>query len=73
MTAKILQFDGLTTNRLEPDAVLESAKDKLEDVILLGWDKDGELYMAANFSDAAKLIYLMERAKHAFFHLADEE
>jgi hypothetical protein len=48
--------------RIEPDQVLDAAKDKMATVVVLGLDRNGELYLAS--SDGAERAYfLMERAK----------
>jgi hypothetical protein len=48
--------------RIEPDEVLRAAEDKMATVVVLGLDRNGELYLAS--SDGAERAYfLMERAK----------
>ena len=56
---------------LEPDAVLERAKDVFTHVVVLGWDKSETLDVRAssNLSNE-QAIYLMELAKHTILQAA---
>lgn len=65
MSAEIVELrPGLVGEgaRIEPDDVLDGAKDKLAIAVVVGLDRDGELFLAS--SDGAERAYfLMERAK----------
>jgi hypothetical protein len=63
MTAEIKKFTGNTTLDLEPDDVLEAAKGKLEDVMLIGWTPEGDLYLASTTSRTGDMFLLLEMAK----------
>jgi hypothetical protein len=63
MTAKILNFTGYTTEALEPSAVLEAAKEKLEDCLVIGWTKEDEFYLASTTSKAGEILLLIDLAK----------
>jgi hypothetical protein len=56
---------------LEPDAVLERAKDVFTHVVVLGWDRSETLDVRAssNLSNE-QAIYLMELAKHTILQAA---
>jgi hypothetical protein len=56
---------------LEPDAVLERAKDVFTHVVVLGWDKSETLdvRVSSNLSNE-QAIYLMELAKHTILQAA---
>ena len=56
---------------LEPDTVLERAKDVFTHVVVLGWDKSETLDVRAssNLSNE-QAIYLMELAKHTILQAA---
>jgi len=60
---KIIEFSGITLLDIDPDKVLEGAKDELEQVILAGYDKDGELYLASSSRDIGSNLLLLERFK----------
>ena len=50
----------------DPDGVLEAAIGEMENVLVLGWDKNGELYASATpyFEDGGNLLWVMEMFKH---------
>lgn len=53
-----------TTLPLPPERVLEVAiKAELEEVLVVGKDKDGKLYVACSGARYAEVILLLERAK----------
>jgi hypothetical protein len=60
---KVVNLNNVTRLDLPPDRVLESAVGKLEGVVILGYDKDGEEYFASSYADGADVLWLMERAK----------
>jgi hypothetical protein len=64
MPAKIIPIGGVTRLDLEADQILESAKGQLEGVVLLGFDKDGDLYAASSYADGGTVLWLMEAAKN---------
>lgn len=66
--AKILEFDGITGLNLEPDKVLEEAKGCLESVLILGRDKDGDLFVASSSSDGAQALWDVEDFKYRMFN-----
>lgn len=58
-----------TVTKLDSDVrlVLESAKDKLEGCVLIGFDKDGELYCASSYADGGTLLWLLEACKRRMY------
>lgn len=64
MTAKILPFTGITSLDSDPDMVLDSAKDQLEGVVILGFKKDSEgMYFASSYADGGTVLWLLEKLK----------
>jgi len=63
MTAKILQFGGITFGRIEPDKVLEANKGKFKEVFLIGLDENSDDYYASSTGDLPTLLWMLERAK----------
>lgn len=61
----VIPIGGVTKLDIPADRVLEQAKEKMEDVVLMGWDKDGELYFASTFSDGGGVLWLLEKCKQA--------
>ena len=66
MTDKVIPIGCVTYLDLPVDMVLDGAKDKLDSVIVLGYDKDGILYMASSSSDVAEKVLMLEMAKLQF-------
>lgn len=68
----IIRFPGITKLDMPADHVLESALGKLEGVVVLGYDKDGQEYFASSYADGGDMLWLLERAKKALLEMADE-
>ena len=60
---KIIPIGGITKLDLNPDVILEMAKGKLEGVVLVGFDKDGEVYAASSYADGGDVMWLLEACK----------
>ncbi len=69
--AEILDFTGITKSDLEPDAVLEAAKGKVLDVIVLGYDENGEEYFASAKADVAAILWLLKRYEKHLLELPE--
>ena len=69
MTAKIIPFNGITTLDLDPDQVLEQSKGQMEGVVLLGWDKAGEMYFSSTYADGGTVLWLLEQCKKQLFEI----
>lgn len=54
------------------DVLAAAAKEDFEGVIVLGFLKNGETYMASSYADGGTGMWLMERAKRAMHEWADE-
>ena len=52
-----------TTLDIHPNRVLECANDNLESAIVIGEDKEGNLYFASSMGDNAHTLWLLEQAK----------
>lgn len=61
---EIVQFPGLTTARLPAEQVLDAAiNERLDEAVILGWDKDGKLWVSATTADLREILWLIEKAK----------
>ena len=60
---EVVEFDGLTTLDISPDSVLKSAVGKLEKVVLIGIDLDGNPYDASSFTDGCEVLWMLEKFK----------
>jgi len=71
---KIVPLNNINKFDLPVSQVLDGAKYKLQDVVLLGYCKGGqEEYFATSMSDAKDLLWLLERCKKTLLNVLDEE
>lgn len=63
--AKVIPFGGITKMDLPSERLLQKAIEAdLEGVVILGFTKDGDEYMASSYADGATVVWLAERLKH---------
>lgn len=72
MSAKIIPLGGVTRLDLPVDHILDKAKERLDSVVLMGWDKDGELYFASTIADGGDVLWIMEKCKAALLQVGEE-
>lgn len=64
MSGDIVAFPGITTLDIPAERVLQRAIDEpITDVVVLGWDKDGDFYFASSKADGGDVLWLLEIAK----------
>ncbi len=61
--SNVIPIGGYTRLDIDPDKVLDGAKENLETVLVLGDCEDGEFYCAASTSDKNKLLFMIELFK----------
>jgi len=63
----VVDFTGINHADLEPDVVLEGAKERLSEVLVIGWTDDdiSSVYVGSSTSKIAELVLLLEVAKIA--------
>lgn len=62
--SNVIQFPGEPRGAIEPDAVIEWAKGRLQVVAIVGYEKkDGNEYFACSHDDGALTVWLLERFK----------
>lgn len=71
MTAEVLIFNGITRLDLPADRIIEGALGKLRDVVIIGYDKDGEEYFASSVADGGTTLWLLERCKKKLLAVPD--
>jgi hypothetical protein len=54
-----------------PDRILESAIGEVTDAIIVGWDKNGDLYFASSIGDCPEVLWLLELAKKGLLEIGD--
>ena len=71
MTAEIITLNTTTFLDIPPERVLDSAKEVVTSVIVIGEDEKGEPYFASSMTSKGDMLLLLERFKQRL--LADEE
>ncbi len=64
MTDNVQEFTG--TTRLHTPVAKVLAKATLKgatDIVVIGWDRDGDLFLMSSGADAAEVTYLIEQGK----------
>lgn len=69
----IVRLPVITRLDWPADQILESAKGRLEGVVVLGYDADGAEYFTSSYADGADVLWLLKRAEFAILHSADED
>ena len=55
----VVIWHGITKHDLPPERLLEAAKERVDSVVIMGWDKGGELYFASSMADGGNVLWLM--------------
>jgi len=64
--------DFITKLDIPAHRVLSAAIDaKLESAMVIGWDSDGELYMASSMADGAELLWLLKLVEKRLLEIGD--
>ena len=59
----VVNFTGITKLDGDADRSLESAFGKLDKVVILGYDKEGNEYFNSSVADGGDVLWMIERAK----------
>lgn len=69
----VIIWRGVTRHDLPPERILNHAKDAdLDRVVILGYDRDGQMYFASSFADGGDVMWLMELAKARLLKITGE-
>lgn len=72
MTAEIIEPDFVTRLDVPAERVLRKALEcGLDNVVIAGYDKDGEEYFAASIADGGTVLWLVERLKRQLLEIPD--
>lgn len=67
----VVDLSCITRLDLDPDRVLSAALDKLQDVVIMGFDKKGEEYFASSLASGPEVLWHLERAKKKLLEIID--
>lgn len=72
MSAKIIQFPGVTKVEISVDDLLEKAKLwGMKKVVVIGLDDDGDLCFGGSFSDVPLINFILDKAKFSMLDDGD--
>ena len=61
---KIIPIGGVTKLDLPVDRILENSKGQYEGLVLIGFNKDGEVIAASTYADGGMVLWLLEACKN---------
>jgi hypothetical protein len=73
MSSNVIDLPVITRLNLDPDRVLNKAIGELKDVIIVGYDKDGNEYFASSIADGGYVNWLLDRMKLKLLRTVDAE
>jgi len=73
MSNNVTDLPVITRLSLDPDRVLNKAIGELKDVIIIGYDKDGNEYFKSSIADGGDVIWLLERMKLKLLRTVDDQ
>lgn len=60
---KIVQFPGVTVLDLPADTILDALKGVAKDIVIIGWDINGDEIFTSTSADGGEVLWHLERAK----------
>jgi hypothetical protein len=61
----VVDFPGITKLRTPINTILATAAGaKLQDIVIVGWREDGDMYFASSDPDGAQVLWLLRQAEH---------
>lgn len=69
----VVYLDGQTCLDIPADRVLEAAVGVLDSVVLVGYDKEGNEYVASSTSKLPDVLWMLERAKKMILEHGEED
>jgi len=72
MTSSVIEFKVIESMDEEANKLLDDAKGKLSQVLILGFTLDGNDYCSSSKADAGSALFFIERAKHNLMKTIDE-
>lgn len=74
MTAKVIEWGGLTRLDVPADRVIRKALDAgMEAVVICGFDAEGNEYFASSLADGGDVLWHLERAKLKLLQVPDRD
>lgn len=67
--AEIHILDCVTRLDLPADRVIDAIPKDMDDIVVVGFDADGEFYFASNKANGGDILWLIEKAKKVLMDL----
>lgn len=68
----VRMFTGTTPNDFDANIMLEAATSaNLESVIIIGWDKDGDMFFSSSMGDGPECLWLIKKAEKALLEAGE--
>lgn len=65
---EVIDLPVWTKVPLDPDTVLKGAIGKLDQVLIIGLDKNGEVWSSTSSPDTTNWVYLCQQFQHKLFN-----
>ena len=70
--SNVVPLRTITKLDLSPDVILIAAIGKLKEVVIIGFDDDGDEYFASSKSDGGDVLWHVARVSHRLMVMTDE-
>lgn len=67
----VMLFTGVTPLDMPPDIMLEKAKGHMKQVVIVGWDNEGELFFSSSVAAGPEVLWLFELAKKRLLEICE--
>ena len=71
MDDKVINLPCITRLDLPCDKLLEEAIGQMDEVVIIGFDKDGDYYFASSKADGSNVLWHLEMAKKHLLEIGD--
>lgn len=69
--SNVVDLNVVTKLDIDPDRVLSKHIGQLDQVVICGFDKDGDEVFASSIADGADVLWLLERSKLKLLRMVD--
>lgn len=72
LKAEVRQFTGITRHNLDPERVLDGARNaKLDSLTIIGYDSEGEFYFASTEAGGPNVVWDLMKAIHKLMEVGE--
>ena len=70
--SKVIDLPVITKLDLDPDRLLRKAIGEMSEVVIVGFDKNGDEYFASSVADGGACLWHLSRAKKKLLDMPDD-